>query len=99
LHPYSQAQLVPDQHESKPQTCINKGFTMKTSLSALFVAAGILGSSLAFAATPAPAAAPAPAPAAATAAAPAAAPVTTPAKKRVKKHAAKKVAKKVATPA
>lgn len=72
---------------------------MKSSLTALFVAAGLLGSGLTFAATPAPAAA-ATTPAAAVAVAPApvaaataAAPVTTPAKKVVAKHAVKKTHK------
>lgn len=72
---------------------------MKTSLSALFVAAGILGSSLAFAATPAPAAKLAPAAPVVTTTASVAAPVTTPSKKKVKKHATKKVVKKVPAPA
>jgi len=62
---------------------------MKSSISALCIAAGVLVSSLSFAATPA---APA-APMAAAAATDAAAPVTTPAKKVVKKHAVKKHAK------
>ncbi len=65
---------------------------MKSSISALCIAAGVLVSSLSFAATPAAPAAPA-APMAAAAATDAAAPVTTPAKKVVKKHAVKKHAK------
>jgi hypothetical protein len=78
---------------------------MKSSLTALFVAAGLLGSAMTFAATPAPAASPAPAavvaPAAtpavvAPAAAPVAAAVTTPAKKIVKKHASAKAKKEAA---
>lgn len=64
---------------------------MKSSLTALFVAAGLLGSAVTFAATPTPAAVPAAATSAAVAA-PAAA-VTTPAKKVVKKHASAKVKK------
>jgi len=62
---------------------------MKSSISALCIAAGVLVSSLSFAATPAVPAAPM----AAAAATDAAAPVTTPAKKVVKKHAVKKHAK------
>lgn len=63
---------------------------MKLSLTALCIAAGVLGSSMSFAATPAALTAPAARAATAASAATAAAPVTTPAKKVVKKHAAEK---------
>lgn len=70
---------------------------MKTTISALCIAAGLFTSGLTFAATPAAVAAPA-APAATAVAAPAAPAavdaVSTPAKKKVKKHAEKKPAPK-----
>ncbi len=70
---------------------------MKSTFTAVCIAAGLLGSSFAFAATPVAPAMQA-APMAATAAAPikATTAVTKHAKKSVKKHASKKVAKKAA---
>ena len=62
---------------------------MKSTFTALFVAAGLLGSGLTFAATPAPAVTPTPA----AVEVPAAAPVTKHAKKIIKKHASAKTKK------
>lgn len=68
---------------------------MKSSLTALFIAAGVLGSSLSFAATQVAPATPATPAVTAASAATAAAPVTTSSKKVVKKHAAGKNVKHV----
>jgi len=72
---------------------------MKSTITTLSIAAALLGSSFAFAATPVAPAMQA-APMAATAEAPmkATTAVTQPAKKSVKKHASKKVAKKATMP-